>query len=166
MAKIIRVVRENLPPVRFIGKKYKKFGHWDEWFAHGWFDILEENMGGVENITQLWENGGGYVGLERRRDGELAEYWIGMFAPAGTAVPQTFASVDFPQSPLGVCWLQGKVPEVHDTSGCRQALAEHGMEPWQDSAGMTWSFEYCVCPRYTTPDEKQQVILDYCYLIR
>lgn len=55
MAKIIRVVRENLPPVRFIGKKYKKFGHWDEWFAHGWFDILEENMGGVENITQLWE---------------------------------------------------------------------------------------------------------------
>lgn len=47
MAKIIRVVRENLPPVRFIGKKYKKFGHWDEWFAHGWFDILEENMGGV-----------------------------------------------------------------------------------------------------------------------
>ena len=51
MAKIIRVVRENLPPVRFIGKKYKEFGHWDEWFAHGWFDILEENMGGVENIT-------------------------------------------------------------------------------------------------------------------
>ena len=33
MAKIIRVVRENLPPVRFIGKKYKEFGHWDEWFA-------------------------------------------------------------------------------------------------------------------------------------
>ena len=120
----------------------------------------------MENITQLWENGGGYVGLERRGNGELAEYWIGMFAPAGTAVPQTFASVDFPQSPLGVCWLQGKVPEVHDTSGCRQALAEHGMEPWQDGAGMTWSFENCVCPRYTTPDEKQQVILDYCYLIR
>ena len=26
MAKIIRVVRENLPPVRFIGKKYKNSG--------------------------------------------------------------------------------------------------------------------------------------------
>ena len=48
MAKIIRVVRENLPPVRFIGKKYKEFGHWDEWFAHGWFDICN----GVNSKTK------------------------------------------------------------------------------------------------------------------
>ncbi len=66
MAKIIRVVRENLPPVRFIGKKYKKFGHWDEWFDHGWFDILEENMAGKPAFAPL---GGAKSGLVLVRGG-------------------------------------------------------------------------------------------------
>lgn len=165
MAEIIRVFWETMPPVRFIGKKYADFAHWGEWFANGWFDELEAAMGGVEAITGIWENGGGYVGLERRKDGTLKEYWIGMFAPAGTEVPETFAAVDFSETKLGVCWLYGREAEVHDTSGCLRALAEHGMEARLDSAGTTWSFENCLCPRYTTPDETQRVILDYCYII-
>lgn len=128
MAKIIRVVRENLPPVRFIGKKYKEFGHWDEWFAHGWFDILEENMGGVENITQLWENGGGYVGLERRRDGELAEYWIGMFAPAGTAVRKPLPPWISPKARWAFAGFRGKCRRcmIPADAGRRLAGARHG----------------------------------------
>lgn len=166
MAEIIRTFRDIMPAVRFIGKKYTDFDHWGEWFANGWFDAIEAAMGGVEAITKIWENGGGYVGLERRRDGVLTEYWIGMFAPAGTAVPETFASMDFPKTALGVCWLYGRESEVHDTSGCLQALAGHGMEALPDSAGTIWSFKNCLCPRYTTPDETQRVILDYCHVIR
>ena len=55
MAEIIRVFRETMPPVRFIGKKYADFAHWGEWFANGWFDELEAAMGGVEAITGIWE---------------------------------------------------------------------------------------------------------------
>ena len=108
MAKIIRVVRENLPPVRFIGKKYKKFGHWDEWFAHGWFDILEENMGGVENITQLWENGGGYVGLERRRDGELAGILDRHVCTGRYRGPANLCLRGFPPKPAGRLLASGE----------------------------------------------------------
>ena len=126
MAEIIRTFRDVMPAVRFIGKKYTDFDHWGEWFANGWFDTIEAAMGGVEAITKIWENGGGYVGLERRRDGVLTEYWIGMFAPAGTAVPETFASMDFPKTALGVCWLYGR--------NRRFTIPADACRPWQTTA--------------------------------
>ena len=71
MAEIIKVFKENVPAMRFIGKKYSGFGPmWGEWFANGWFDLIEQTMGGIGKITEIWENGGGYVGLERRADGQ------------------------------------------------------------------------------------------------
>ena len=74
MAEIIKTFKEAIPAMRFIGKKYPNFGPmWGEWFANGWFDKLEEAMGGVDKITAIWENGGGYVGLERRADGQPFE---------------------------------------------------------------------------------------------
>lgn len=36
MAEIIKVFKENVPAMRFIGKKYSGFGPmWGEWFANG-----------------------------------------------------------------------------------------------------------------------------------
>ena len=33
--------------MRLIGKKYPDFGgRWGEWFADGWFDLIENAMGG------------------------------------------------------------------------------------------------------------------------
>ena len=37
---------------------------------------------------------------------------------------------------------------------------------WADEEGGVWSFENCTCPRYTTPDEKGNIILDYCYFVK
>lgn len=99
MPKIIKVFKEEIPTLRFIGKKYDNFGHWDEWWENGWFDLLEQTMGGPEKVLAVWENGGGYIGVERRAD------------------------------------------------------------------GAEWSFENCLCPRYTTPGEQGNVILDYCYFV-
>lgn len=164
MAEIIRAFADPVPAMRFIGKKYGEIGHWGDWFAGGWFDVIEQTMGGVEAITRIWENGGGYVGLERRKDGELAEYWIGMFTPQGTAVPEGFECVDFPASSLGTCWICGKEWEVHGAIGqCGPALAEAGIQVRADGDGTVWSFENGLCPRFTTPDEKGNVILDYCF---
>ena len=167
MAEIIKVFKEEIPAMRFIGKKYPNFGPmWGEWFANGWFNILEEAMGGVENITAIWENGGGYVGLERRADGQPFEYWIGMFTTANTTVPDGFSYVDFSEVNLGTCWIYGKEKEVHNTKTCTGAVFDQGFEIWKYENGGVWSFENCTCPRYTTPDEQGNIIMDYCYFIK
>lgn len=42
MAEIIKTYRERGPAMSFIGKKYPGFGGWwGEWFANGWFDVIE-----------------------------------------------------------------------------------------------------------------------------
>ncbi len=165
MAEIIKVFKENIPNLRFIGKKYDNFGHWGEWWQNGWFDLLESTMGGTEKITSFWENGGGYIGVERQADEQPFEYYIGMLTPENTPIPDGFVSIDFKDLSLGTCWIYGKESEVHDTSACRQKLTDSGMTIWQDKDGAVWSFENCLCPRYTTPDEKGYIILDYCYFI-
>ncbi len=167
MAEIIKTFRESIPVMRFIGKKYPGFGGWwGEWFANGWFDEVENAMGGTESILKVWENGGGYVGLERRNEGKLVEYWLGMFTPADTAVPEGFEYIDFPAVGLGTCWIYGKENEVHGAIGQCKALVEGiGAKLWKDADGAEWSFENGLCPRFTTPDEKGNVILDYCYFV-
>ncbi len=166
MAEIIKVYREEVPAMRFIGKKYEGFGPWwGEWFACGWFDRIEQAMGDPEAIRRLWPDGGGYVGLERHADGQPFEYWIGMFTPADTSVPEGFACVDFPAAALGVCWLYGPEDAVHDACPCRPRLESEGMRLWTDARGGRWSFENCLCPRYTTPDAQGNVILDYCWFV-
>ena len=107
------------------------------------------------------------MGLERRKNGQLAEYWIGMFTPENTIVPEGFEYIDFPKSSMGTCWVYGKEEETHAAvCNCRKALQHAGMEVDTDCSGAETSFENCLCPRFTTPDEKGNVILDYCYYIK
>ena len=47
-----------------------------------------------------------------------------------------------------------------------EALAAEGMESIPDADGVMWSFERCQCPRFTTPDEKGNVTLDYCSFVK
>lgn len=167
MPEIIKIIREKVAPMRFIGKKYSNFGPmWGEWFANGWFDVIEKAMGGADSITSIWENGGGYIGLERRADGQPFEYWIGMFTPSDTVVPEGFLYIDFPAIGLGTCWLYGTEKDVHRTKSCKQAIVDSGLELWKDDNGGVWSFENCVCPRYTAPDDKGNIIMDYCYFVK
>ena len=136
MAKIIRVVRENLPPVRFIGRNTRNSGTGDEWFAHGWFDILEEKHGRRgeyhpalgRTVADTWGwNAAGTVSW--RNTGSACLH---------RPVPRSRKPLPpwiSPKARWAFAGFRGKVPEVHDTSGCRQALAEHGMEPWQGQRG-------------------------------
>ena len=167
MAEITKVFKEEVPAMRFIGKRYHDYGGWGEWFANGWFDTIENSMGGTDQILAVWENGGAYVGLERRKNGELLEYWIGMFTPGNTEVPEGFEQIDLSKSSLGTCWIYGRADEVHGAVGnCWEAVRNAGMEIAADDDGAVMSFENCLCPRFTTPDEKGNVILDYCYFVK
>lgn len=172
MAEIIKVYRQSVPAMRFIGKKYGErdrvnggFGHlWGEWFSHGWFDVIERQIS--SKLNEIYEDADAYLGLMRWKDGEPFEYWIGMFAPEGSVAPDGFEYIDFPQSELGVCWVYGKEGDLYCKEDlCATKLGEEGYKITSDEKGAYWFFERYNCPRFTTPDTNGNVILDICHYI-
>ena len=164
---IKRVYKEAVPALRFIGKKYGdsdrvegNFGaKWGEWFQNGWFETLEKLYGG--DLTQLHESGDAYIGL-MRDDRGVFEYWIGIFLPTETPVPDGFGCVDFAAGELGVCWVYGKENEVYMREGeCGEKMKAKG---YDIDGG--WCFERYACPRFTVPDEHGNIILDICFYLR
>lgn len=154
--KITKITRESCPAARFIGKRYPVgAANWGEFWANGWFDELEKLPGLLEI------NDAGYTEAVRVIDGE-PEHWLGMFFAADTAAPAQFDSVDMPPMEYAVCYLYGSPDSgelfnyaAHEQ--CLAALQEQGLQRKEDD----WCFQRCNCPRFTTPDEQGNVILDY-----
>ncbi len=152
--KILEVKRESFPTTRMIGKKYAQSPNWGEWWQNDWFSVLEE-------IGPLPINGDAYIGAVHIVNG-MPEYWIGMFFPADTKVPDGFDFVDMEALEYAVCYLSDKegssdffTMETHNM--CLDKLKTFGFKRKEDD----WCFERYNCPRFTTPDEKGNVILDY-----
>ncbi len=171
MIEIIKIYKQHVPALRFIGKKYGDqdrvnggFGvKWGEWFSNGWFTTLEK----ISEIKDVYEDGNAYIGLMRCKEGDKFEYWIGMFMEEQAKVPEGFDYVDFPESSFGVCWVYGKENELYmKEPECFEKLKENGYEIVNDKDEACWFFERYVCPRFTTPDEKGNVILDICFYIK
>ncbi|HOB20694.1 MAG TPA: GyrI-like domain-containing protein [Candidatus Atribacteria bacterium] len=171
MAEIIKAYKQEVPAFRFIGRKYGdddrvngSFGAiWGEWFANGWFETLEN----LASLKDVYEDGDAYIGLMRYKEGEPFQYWIGIFMPENTPVPEGFEYVDFPAGGLGVCWVYGQEHEVYcHEMKCAEKLAAEGYEVKKDDKGALWFFERYACPRFTTPDEKGNIILDICFYIK
>lgn len=162
MAKVTNVYKESYPALRFIGKRYTDadrgadhgYGHkWREWDANGSFEPLEklESAAAHENAR-----------IAYMRFTHEFEYWIGMFFPENTPVPEGYAHVDIPAGEAGICWIYGSDdtgeiygPEAHEM--CAKKLLEAGWE----LADHIQAFERYNKPRFTTPDEHGNVILDY-----
>jgi hypothetical protein len=147
MADIIKVYRQTIPAMKFIGKKYGDkdringmFGSkWSEWWQNGWFELLEKQMG--IPVSEVYEDGNSYLGMMRWKENEPFEYWIGMFLPENTQVPDGFAYRDFSKSILGVCWIYGKQDDVYNNENkCAEKLQEEGMEIIPDEKGALWFF--------------------------
>jgi hypothetical protein len=108
----------------------------------------------------------------RCRENEPFEYWIGIFYPENTPVPDGFDYVDFTASDLGTCWIYGKengdnIYGMHEE--CAKKMDENGFHIQDDfgrGKGEYWFFERYGCPRFTTPDENGKIILDYCFYIK
>lgn len=157
-AKIVNFGRESCPATRFIGKRYAGSPNWGEWWENGWFDVLEK-------LPQLAINDNAYLGAVRIMDG-APEWWIGMFFPADTEVPEGFDFVDIEPMEYAVFYLYGREDngelfgmEPHNM--CLEDLKARGLVRKEDD----WCFERCNCPRFTTPDEHGKVILDYALSI-
>lgn len=154
--KITKIAQENCPAARFIGKCYPTGkADWGEFWANGWFDILEKQPG------LLPINDQGYTEAIRVVDG-TPEHWLGMFFTANTAVPEGFQYVDILPMEYAVCYLYGNPEsgELFDHAAheqCLTALNTEGMQPKEGG----WCFQRCNCPRFTAPDEHGCVVLDY-----
>lgn len=155
---LLEVQVETCPAARLIGKRYEGIPNWGEWWENDWFSVLERN-------PSLPFNGDAYLGAVRIVNGQ-PERWVGMLFPADTEVPEGFASVDIPPLSYAVCYLQG--PEgsgdflAWDTHNrCLQEIAAQDLHRKEDD----WCFERYNCPRWTTPDESGNVVLDYAIAI-
>lgn len=152
--KILEVKRECFPAARLIGKKYEHGPNWGEWWQNDWFSVLEQK-------ERLPMNGDAYIGAVHIVDG-MPEYWIGMFFPVDTEAPEGFDFVEMEALEYAVCYLYDKEGsgdfysmETHNM--CLEELKSLGLKRKEDD----WCFERYNCPRFTTPDEAGNVILDY-----
>ncbi len=156
--KILEVKRESCPAARLIGKRYKKGVNWGEWWANDWFSKLEVN-------PRLPFNGDAYIGAVHIVDGK-PERWIGELFPVDTEVPEGFDYVDMEPLEYAVCYLYDKensgefyTKDTHNM--CLEELKAHHLKRKEDD----WCVERYNCPRFTTPDEEGNVILDYAVSI-
>lgn len=164
MAEIIRAYKEHLPALRFIGIRYTDadrvnggFGHkWGDFFQNDRFAALEK-LGCAEGI----ENG--YLGFMRCYPD--FEYWIWLFMPPKTAVPDLYGSIDLDEGDVGVCFIKGmeidgSIYDMHEQ--CLQRLGESGIYKYRtDNTNRAFLFERYNCPRFTDKDDEGNIILDY-----
>ena len=151
---ILEVKKESCPAARLIGKKYKGNVNWGEWWANNWFETLEQ-------MQSLSFNGDAYIGAVHIAGG-MPEYWIGMFFPENTEAPEGFEYVDIEPLYYAVCYLydkenSGEFYTMERHNKCLEKIKEFGFQRKEDD----WCFERYNCPRFTTSDEKGNVILDY-----
>lgn len=165
--KIVKTYTQQLPEFRFIGIKYGdsdrvngNFGaKWGEWFRKGRFEILQKAIG----EQSFFEDSSAYIGLMRGKEGEPFVYAIGMFAPVGTQPPEGMEYIDFPAVKVGIGWVCGNEESGELYCNEDEVVAEmkkNGVVPTADEEGAYWYFERYACPRFTSPDEDGNVILD------
>ncbi len=95
------------------------------------------------------------------------EYWIGMFFPENTKVPAGYMYTDINSGDVGTCWIYGNEDngEIYGQEAHDMCMAKIKEEGWQVSKDSCF-FERYNCPRFTTPDDKGKVILDYCTYLK
>lgn len=151
---ILEIKKESCPATRLIGKRYENSPDWGEWWENNWFAALEEQ-------ACIPFNGDAYIGAVHIVNG-MPEYWIGMFFSEQAEVPEGFEAVEIEPLDYAVCYLRDKegsgefyAMETHNR--CLEELKAKGFTRKEDD----WCFERYNCPRFTTPDENGNVVLDY-----
>lgn len=173
---IVKAYTQVLPPVRFIGKKYGDSDRVDGSFAFAWQKWMDEDSfmpiieaaGGQLVLDQLYEDGNACLGLMRYKPDvpDPFQYWIGLFTPASTIVPEGYEYVDFEASHLGVCWYLGQEPDIYGKEDLAMyKLEERGHKCITDNEGAFWFFERYSPQRFNEKDSDGNVILDIGFFI-
>jgi len=133
---------------------------------NNWFDTILQAAGGKEACDSLYEDGNASLGFMRYKEGEPFQYWIGMFTPPNTEVPEGFDFIDLEQSYCGICWYLGQVPDIFAKEElAMHKLEEHGMTLKTDEQGAIWLFERYSPSRFHQADEHNRVTLDIGFYV-
>lgn len=162
-AEVIKVYKEHIPSVRLIGKRYSDqdrdavgsfAGKWDEWFTNSWFEEIGK-------LGVVPESEGSSYGMMRMNGNQL-EYWIGMLFSEQTQTPDGFSYADLSEGDAAICWLNGSADngELYGIDPHNQCAAKIAEQGWQMKEN-PWFFERYHHSRFTSPDEKGNVVLDY-----
>jgi predicted transcriptional regulator YdeE len=152
---IKKVYKQELPALRFIGRKYIEISEkanvlnlLDNWQLKGWFDAIEKQS--AIDYKTLFEGGEAYVNLVRKKDSSF-EHWMGMFVPEGTEVPQGYEAVDFPKMTICVIRVYGKRDEIVNM---QEGFVPKNAPWYCRRFNWHWFFK---------EDEYGKRLLDYCY---
>ncbi len=150
--KILNISKEDMPPLRLIGKRYNGNVNfrtkWKEWHENDWFN----DLGKTNHCNES------YIGAKRIVNGML-EYWIGMFSLPETEVPDGFEYADIDAVNCAVFRLYGKPLkltsfETHNL--CLDELPKYNMIRYEDH----WCFE-CFEKIFDFIDTERNIIIDY-----
>jgi hypothetical protein len=170
---VVNTYKEHFPDLRVIGIRYTNddrnpdgFGkQWSEWIGAGRFNTMKAAIGVSPYSADC-------LGLMTMR-GDMTgfTYWIGLFYPKGTAVPEGYDHLDLPESDIGVGWVKGNLENGEIFGGPPHEaviakLNECGLGSFRNDIAGSESDTYCFFERYNNPrfDEKDadgNVILDY-----
>ena len=170
---VTKVYREHFPALRFIGKRYTNddrtnggFGkQWGDWWKNDLFIKLKKNI----SIAPFDEATIGLMTI--RGDKSDFTYWIGLFFPSGSNVPDGFDFLDLPESNIGTGWVCGKEENGEIYGGppheavCKR-LKEEKIGEFRNDIKGEGSNTYCFferynCPRFTVKDTNGNITLDY-----
>ena len=171
---VTKVYREHFPALRLIGKRYTNedrdaaggFGdQWGEWNSGDKFTLLKQAVD-----TPAFNDDP--LGLMTMR-GDMSgfTYWVGLFFPAGSHVPEGYDHLDLPESNIGVGWVCGKDESDGIFGGppheavCK-ALEDNGVGKFRNDIDGPGSDTYCFFERYNharfdIKDANGNVTLDY-----
>jgi len=171
--KIVRTFKQDIPALRFIGKRYSSkhenseevfdeiLESMDNWCYNHTFDAIEKQSD--TDLGKLYESGDSFVGLIRKKEGAVFEYWLGIFMPRETDVPAEYEMIDFPESELGICRVYGKRNAIiHYDADCRKKLAEEGIECQENEK---WFYQRFNWRGFFEEDKFGKRLLDYCYYL-
>ncbi len=171
MARLIKFDVKEMPKLHVIGKelRYSEDAHmkgdnripafWDTCFADGTFAALEQQAEYIFDDAYIgimldWDKG----------DGNFS-YVCGMLFKEGAAVPDGFVKKELAATKAAVGWIQGK--DTADVCMAAHKLTEKAIrENGYSHEGMKWCMELYNCPRFTTPDENGEIVLDYYIPVR
>ena len=171
---IIKTYKQNIPALRFIGKKITAsfndsgfnaiLSQLDNARLNGMFDVIEKIAG--NDIKTLYEGNDAYISLIRKTDNKNFEYWLGMFTLKNTGIPDGYEMIDFPKSTLGICRVYGKRNTIiHYDADCRKKLAEEGVYCQEDGSRAKWFFQRFNWRTFFEDDNYGKRILEYGYFI-
>ena len=171
---VTKVYLEHFPALRLIGTRYTNddrddsggYGkQWDEWITGDKFSAMKREV----NVNPFDEDTLGLMTM--RGDMTGFTYWIGLFFPEGTPVPNGYDHLDLPESNIGVGWVRGNLENGEIFGGppheavCKK-LEDDGVGQFRNDIAGEGSVTYCFyerynCPRFIEKDADGNVILDY-----